>query len=219
MTQRLFLIYSVDSRDSFQSTFLHITYPQITSRNIVNSYKLQRAADCGSRDFSKALFEMKRLLRRYRRQKRPKTQGSPDAVVLKPRQVRRDQIVPQTASLEGVAVEIQQAILRQMPDLQALRALISASPSYLSAYRSQRHSIMSSILLRDIHPDVLFDALAIVDALKLPRNYDDYVPQLKAFVEQYQITRTSLSMTLREPDPWTSLCSLYADSHSHQSNT
>ena len=62
-----------------------------------------------------------------------------------------------------------------MPDMSTLQALISASPSYLRAYQSQRYSILSSILLRDIHPDVLFDALAIVDALKLPRDDDDYV--------------------------------------------
>lgn len=146
---------------------------------------------------------MKRVLRRFHRRKRPKTQGSPDAVVFKPRQVRRDHIVPQIASLEGIAVEIQQAILHQMPDLQTLQALISASPSYLRAYESQRHSILSSILLRDIHPDVLFDALAIIDALKLPRNYDDYVPQLKAFVEQYKITRTSLHVALEALEPST----------------
>lgn len=146
---------------------------------------------------------MKRLLRRYRRQKHPKTQGRPDAVVLKPSQIRKNHIVPQMASLEGFAVEIQQAILHQMPDLQTLQALISASPSYLRAYQSQRHSILSSILLRDIHPDVLFDVLAIEDALKLPRNYDDYVPQLKAFVEQYKTTRASLHVALGALEPST----------------
>ena len=146
---------------------------------------------------------MRRALRRFRRQKTTKTQGSPDVVLFKPRQIQKDRIVPQRASLEDVAVEIQQAILHQMPDLPTLQALISASPSYLRAYQSQRHSILSNILLRDIHPDVLFDVLAIVDALKLPRNYDDYVPQLKIFIEQYKTTRDSLHVALEPIEPRT----------------
>lgn len=141
------------------------------------------------------------MLRRYRRQKRPKTQGSPDVVVYKPRQVQKNQIVPQRTNLEDVPVEIQQTILHQIPDLPTLQALISASPSYLRAYQSQRHSILSNILLRDIHPDVLFDVLAIVDALKLPRNYDDYVPQMKVFIEQYKTARHSLHVALKQLEP------------------
>lgn len=124
-------------------------------------------------------------------------------VDFKPRQVRNSHIVPQRASLEGVAVEIQQGILHQMPDLHTLQALISASPSYLRAYQSQRHSILSDILLRDIHPDVLFDVLAIVDALKLPRNYDDYVPKINDFVEEYMNTRSSLDVALQPLEPST----------------
>lgn len=146
---------------------------------------------------------MNRLLRRHRRQKGPKTQESPDEVVLQLRQVRENRVIPHRASLEDFAVEIQQAILHQMPDLPTLKSLISASPSYLRAYHSQRHSILSNILLRDIHPDVLFDVLAIVDALKLPRNYDNYVPQLKAFIEQYEIARDSLHMALKPLEPRT----------------
>ena len=146
---------------------------------------------------------MKRVLRRYRRHKRPQTQGSPDVVVFKPRQVRKDRVVSQRVSLEDVPVEIQQAILHQMPDLMTLRALTSASPCYLRAYQSQRHAILSNILLRDIHPDVLFDALVIVNALKLARNYDDYVPQLKAFIEQYKTARASLHVALKSLEPST----------------
>ncbi len=146
---------------------------------------------------------MKRVLRRYRRQKRPKTQGSPDVVVFKPRQGQKGCIVPQRPGLEDVAVEIQQAILRQMPDLQTLQALISASPSYFRAYQNQRHAILSHVLLRDIHPDVLFDVLAIVDSLKLPRNYDDYVPQLKVFIEHYKTAGDSLHVALKSLEPRT----------------
>ena len=129
---------------------------------------------------------MKRILRKYRRQKCSKTQNSPDLVIFNPRPVRKDEIIQQRANIEYFAVEIQQAILHQMPDFKALRALISASPSYLRAYQSQRISILSDVLVRDIHPDVLCDALAVVDALELPRNYDDYVPKLKIFIEQYK---------------------------------
>ena len=129
---------------------------------------------------------MKRILRKYRRQKCSKTQNSSDLVIFNPRPVRKDETIQQRANIENFAVEIQQAILHQMPDFKALRALISASPSYLRAYQSQRMSILSDVLLRDIHPNVLCDALAVVDALELPRNYDDYVPKLKIFIEQYK---------------------------------
>ena len=139
---------------------------------------------------------MKRFLRKYRRQKRPKLQDSPDLVVFQPREVQKDKTVRQRGSLEDVPVEIQQIILHQMPDFSTLQALISTSPAYLRAYLSQRHSIMSDILHRSIHPNVLLDAMAIVDALKLSRNYDDYVPNLKAFVEQHKTTRASLGIDL-----------------------
>ena len=150
---------------------------------------------------------MKRILRTYRRHKRPKTQDSPDLVVFKPRQVRKDNRDRQRASLEDVPVEIQQIILHQMPDFTTLQALISASPCYLRAYRSQRHSVMSDVLHRSIHPDVLFDAMAVVEALKLSRNYDDYVPNLKAFVEQYKTTRVLMDSGVEpiEPSPMVNL--------------
>ena len=58
---------------------------------------------------------------------------------------------------------------------------------------------------------MLVDALTVVNALKLPRNYDDYVPNLKAFVEQYQTTRTSLDMGLKPLELHTieKLCELH----------
>ena len=124
-------------------------------------------------------------------------------VVFNPRKARKEQTVPQRAFLEGVAVELQQAILHQMPNMPTLRALISASPSYLRAYRSQRHSILSSILLRYIHPDVLFDALAVVDALKLPWNSDNYVPHLKSFIQQYKTTSALRDVALKPLEPKT----------------
>ena len=155
---------------------------------------------------------MKRFLRKYRRQKRPKVQDSPDLVVFQPRKVPEDKIVRQIGSLEGVPVEVQQIILHQMPNFSTLQALISASPAYLRAYLSQRRSIMSDILHRSIHPDVLRDALAIGDALKVSRNYDDYVPNLKAFAEQYKTTKASLNVDFEPLEPntteelWNSIC-------------
>ena len=146
---------------------------------------------------------MKRWLRKYRRQKVPKSQVDPDEVVFKYREDHKEQAVTQRAGLEDVPVEIQQAILHHMPDMHTLQALISTSPCYLRSYQSQRHAIMSSILVRDIHPDVLFDALAIVDAQKLPRNYEDYVPKLKVFVAQYMATRNSPVVAHKSLDPGT----------------
>ena len=146
---------------------------------------------------------MKRFVRKYLRQRRPKVQDSPDLVVFQPRKVRQDKALRQRRSVEDVPVEVQQIILHQMPDFSTLQALISASPAYRRAYLSQRQSITSAILHRSIHPDVLLDAMAIVDALKLPRNYDDYVPSLKAFVEQYRATRASLDVHFEPLEPST----------------
>ena len=146
---------------------------------------------------------MKRWLRKYRRQKVTKSQVDPDKMVCRPRQDQKEQAVAQRVGLEDVPVEIQQAILHHMPDMHTLQALISASPCYLRSYQSQRQAIMSSILVRDIHPDVLFDALTIVDALKLPRNYEDYVPKLKVFVAQYMATRNLPVAALEPLDPGT----------------
>ena len=159
--------------------------------------------ECAPKTFLKASSEMKRLLRRYRRQKWPYTPRSLDVVVSKPNQVQNDRIVPQKIGLEDVAIEIQQAILHQMPDLPTLQALISASPTYLSSYQSQRLAILSNVLLGGINPDVLFDALAIVDALKLPRSYDDYVPQLKVFIEQYKTMNATSHVALKSLKPST----------------
>ena len=146
---------------------------------------------------------MKRWLRRYCRQKLPKSQVDPDEVVSRPGEDQKEQVVARRVGLEDVPVEIQQAILHHMPDMHTLQVLISASPCYLRSYQSQHHAIMSSILVRDIHPDVLVDALAIVDALKLPRNYEDYVPKLKVFVAQYMATRNSSAVAHEPLDPGT----------------
>lgn len=130
-------------------------------------------------------------------------QASPDLVVFQPREAQKDKAVLQRGNLEDVPVEVQQIILHQMPDFSSLQALISASPTYLKAYLGQRHSIVSDILHRSIHPDVLLDAMAIVDALKLPRNYDDYVPNLKNFVKQYRTTKASLDVESEPLEPST----------------
>ena len=108
---------------------------------------------------------MKKVYRRYCRQKHSRIWGSPDAVKFKPRRFQEGQIVPPRASLDGVAVEIQQAILHQLPYSPALQALISAPPSYFSACQSQRQSILPDILLQDVQPDMVFDVLTIVDPL------------------------------------------------------
>ncbi len=141
---------------------------------------------------------MKRVLRKYRRQKRSKASSSPDPLLFNPQPTR---IVPQRASLESVAVEIQSAILHHIPDFSTLQALICASPSYYRSFHSQYHSILSDILLRDIHPDVLFDALAIKDAPDLSRNFPDYVRGLKGFVEQYKTRKASQGMVIQPLEP------------------
>lgn len=80
-----------------------------------------------------------------------KRNGSYAAPVVKPRvpatpnaQVR---LSSPSASLEGLAVELQHEILQRLPDLPTLDAIVHASQSYHRAYVARRQSILAEVVL------------------------------------------------------------------------
>ncbi|KAM0794652.1 hypothetical protein BDR22DRAFT_676593 [Usnea florida] len=73
---------------------------------------------------------------------------------------------PQSASLEGLAVELQLEILERLTDLPSLHAIVHASPSYHRAYVTRRKSILAKAVSRDIGPDTLSEVQAVCTALK-----------------------------------------------------
>ena len=95
--------------------------------------------------------------------------------------------VPQRATLEGLPVEIQSAILFAIPDIASLRNLIHASPQYHSAYLSQRLEVLQRILFNSIHPDVMYDAFfAISSSETLTGNIEDRVRRVDIFLSEYK---------------------------------
>ena len=77
----------------------------------------------------------------------------------------RVELDPQSASLEGLAVELQFEILERLTDLPSLHAIVHASPLYHRAYMTRRQSILAKVVSRDIGPDTVLEAQAICMAL------------------------------------------------------
>jgi hypothetical protein len=71
--------------------------------------------------------------------------------------------------LEALPAELQAAILKWLPDIPTLHALIRASPSYHQSYLVQRQVILSAVLLNDITPGVLDEARFVFEAAKIRR--------------------------------------------------
>lgn len=108
-------------------------------------------------------------------------------------------IMSRDSSLDGLPYEIRLAILQVMPELPCLQALTRASVSYRRVYRSALQSILTKVLLRDVHPELLFDLLSITKAMKLTRDYKLYVPELKCFFESYK-AKSVVSSKVEELD-------------------
>ncbi|KAF6220122.1 hypothetical protein HO133_003253 [Letharia lupina] len=95
--------------------------------------------------------------------------------------------IPPKASLEGLPVEIQSAVLLNIRDIASLKGLIHASPKYHSAYLSQRHAILKRVLFNSIHPDALYDAFSAINSSRtLTSNIEDRVGRVKAFLSEYK---------------------------------
>ena len=103
--------------------------------------------------------------------------------------------VPPRASLEGLPVEIQSAVLLNICDIASLQSLVHASPIFHSVYIRQRQAILERVLFNSIHPDVLYDAFsAIASRTTLTGNVEYRVSRVKAFLLEYKDDR----------DTWTS---------------
>lgn len=65
--------------------------------------------------------------------------------------------------LNGLPIELKVTILARSSDFDSLRALAHASPSFHHAYVGARRAILSTVVIREIHPDVILDALAVLE--------------------------------------------------------
>ncbi len=79
------------------------------------------------------------------------------------------------ATLEGLHTELKSAILHFSADFNSLKTLIYASPSFYYVYTGVRKSVLSTVMLREIHPDVIPDALAVHESSEMDRQGPDQV--------------------------------------------
>lgn len=100
--------------------------------------------------------------------------------------------VPPKASLAGLPVEIQSAVLLNIRDIVSLKSIVHALPTYHGAYLSQRHAILKRVLFNSIHPDVLYDAFSAIESTRtLTSNAEDRVARVKAFLSEYKGNRNT----------------------------
>lgn len=99
--------------------------------------------------------------------------------------------IPKHASLEGLPAELKLSILRAAPSIYTLETLVRSSPLYHKVYLSDRKSILSEVVLRDIGIEVLGEALAIHAASELgfPQGYGGLEYDLMPFLSRYKLRR------------------------------
>ena len=68
-----------------------------------------------------------------------------------------------SGGLDGLPVELKVPILAFSSDIDSLQALVQASPSFHQAYAGARRAILSTVVIREIHPDAILDALAVLE--------------------------------------------------------
>ncbi|MCJ1449855.1 hypothetical protein MMC28_000183 [Mycoblastus sanguinarius] len=96
------------------------------------------------------------------------------------------------ASLEGLPVELQTAILLHVPDIISLNGLVRSFPEYHQAYLAQRHPILQSILLNGGPQDLLYDAISVIEARQIPRiSHDRMILIVRGFLFEYENKRGS----------------------------
>ena len=110
--------------------------------------------------------------------------------------MKKDALLPQIATLEGLPVELQLIFLHNIPDVASSRAVVYASPLCHQAYVSQRHSILSDVLLNELGSDMLFDALTIAKLSEIGRNSDIEDDETRRFLETYKLSREERSPAL-----------------------
>jgi hypothetical protein len=65
------------------------------------------------------------------------------------------------ATFDKLATELKVSILKVVPDVSTLYALVHSSPLYYAAYRSQRHLILSTVL-SNLPPPIATECLAVL---------------------------------------------------------
>lgn len=96
----------------------------------------------------------------------------------------------QRASLESLPVELKLSILHNISDVISLNALVHASPLYHEVYSSQRQSLLSGILIRDIGEDVMIDAWTPIRASSIrQKEAEEDAREVSQLLEQYKARR------------------------------
>ena len=91
------------------------------------------------------------------------------------------------ATLDGMPDELKICILQEMPDLDTLFTFLSASVSYDCCYARYRQPILQSVLLRELGPEVFFEARAVVESRKLKvRQGEARMNDVKDFLTEYE---------------------------------
>ncbi|KAI4267277.1 MAG: hypothetical protein LQ337_008431 [Flavoplaca oasis] len=97
-------------------------------------------------------------------------------------------LVPvRSLNIEGLPIETQTAILRQVPDIRSLKNLVHASPVLYNVYGAQRVSILQAVL--ELETGLCSPhALAVIEASSLERDttQEDYQNSLGAFYQRYR---------------------------------
>ena len=89
----------------------------------------------------------------------------------------------QSASFEGLPLELKYEIFQRLASLPSLNAIVHASPSYHEAYRARRQSILARVLSQDIGHDVLFETNAVAMALTIDKK--DRI-EIRRFIKDYK---------------------------------
>lgn len=81
---------------------------------------------------------------------------------------QRTLISNQEATLDGLATELKVAILKNVPDISTLCALVHSSPLYHGAYRSKRYSILYAVLFKHMPSLIAVESLAVLEMSHIP---------------------------------------------------
>ncbi|KAI9883692.1 MAG: phenylalanine--tRNA ligase subunit beta [Watsoniomyces obsoletus] len=97
------------------------------------------------------------------------------------------------ATLDGLPMELTEAILEQVPDIATLNALIQASPGYYRAYKRRRLTIQQTVLWRELthHADIV-DVMAAVEASELDLHDSNLVKTVREVLWNYHWKRHSV---------------------------
>lgn len=68
-----------------------------------------------------------------------------------------------SAGLDGLPAELKAAILALSSDFDSLQALVHTSGSFYHAYVGAQRAILSTVVVREMHADVISDALAVLE--------------------------------------------------------